>query len=342
MKRYPIFILVVFIVLTSFCVSTHADIITLKNTNHDVELKVLGVSDEYITAAIPSKAIKTLVKQFSDAKSYPDVVFMISPGVTIVCKIKEVTEGTVQILIPASGISSLKTGVQPSVKPEKVTPVSRISDKPKDVVGDIKTPPQGKTGVEKNSGWQAKPLNNEEVITMERLSAGNIEGESAARVKRAAPLEDTSARKAGGKTFGIAQQAENEASDNVENVASQETKNMRMPVVQDSKLGSVEGRIFQNGKPLKNCQVKLVMMEKYGYLTNEYRIVEGASEIESVTDEYGVYHFANIQPGKYKMYWMPPSETGWVRRLKMDPDVVVKSGKLVTPKDIETMKRTLN
>ena len=84
------------------------------------------------------------------------------------------------------------------------------------------------------------------------------------------------------------------------------------------------------------------MMEKHGYLTNEYRIVEDAPQIESVTDEHGLYYFANVLPGKYKMYWMPPSETVWVRRLKMDPEVAVKSGKLVTPKDIETAKRTLN
>ncbi|MEK6729176.1 MAG: hypothetical protein AABY76_04025 [Planctomycetota bacterium] len=342
MKRYPSFILVVFIVLTSFCVSTQADIITLKNANQDVELKVLGVFDEHISAAIPGKAIKTLVKQFSDVKSYPDVLFMISPGVTIVCRVKEVTEDTVQILIPTSIISSLKMGFQPVVKPETDVPVSRISDKPKDVVGDVKTSLQAKTGSEKNSRLQTKPLNDEDVVTKERLSARNIEGESAAGVKREAPLEDTSARKPEGKTFGIAPKSEKEASDKVENVASHETKNMRMPVVQDSKPGNVEGKIFQNGKPLKNCQVKLILMEKVGFLTKEYHTVEGASEIESVTDDHGVYHFASIPPGQYKMYWMPSSETGWVRRLKMDPDVVVESGKRVTPKDIEITKRTLN
>lgn len=267
MKKYPTLILVVFIVLTSFCVSTYADIITLKNANQDVELKVLGIADEHITAAIPSKAIKTLVKQFSDIKSYPDVLFMISPGVTVVCRVKEVTEDTVQILIPTSMISSLKMGFQPSVKPETDASSSRISDKPKEVVGDVKAFPREKTGAEKNS---------------------------------------------------------------------------RLPVAMDSKLGNVQGKIFQNGKPLKNCQVKLVVMEKVGFLTKEYHTVEGASEIESVTDDHGVYHFANIPPGRYKMYWLPPSETGWVRRLKMDPDVVVESGKLVTPKDIETTKRTLN
>ncbi len=342
MKRYLTFIRVVFIVLMIFCISTHADIITLKNTGQDVELKVLGVFDEHISAAIPGKVIKTLVKQFSDVKSYPDVVFMISPGVTIVCRVREVTEDAVQILIPTSMISSLKMGFQPAVKPETDVPVSRISDKPKDVVGDVKMSPQAKTGAEKNSRLQTKPLNAEDAVTKERLSALNIEGASAAGVKREAPSEDTSARKPEGKAFGIAQKSEKEASDKMENVASHETKNMRMPVAQGSKLGSVEGKIFQNGKPLKGCQVKLIVMEKVGFLTKEYHTVEDASEIESVTDDYGVYHFANIPPGQYKMYWMPPSETGWVRRLKMNPDVVVESGKLVTPKDIETTKRTLN
>lgn len=342
MKKHTTFILIVFVVFTSFCVSTNADIITLKNTGQDVELKVLGISDEHITAAIPSKVIKTLVKQFSDVKSYPDVVFMISPGVTIVCRIKEVTEDTVQILIPTSLISSLKMNFQPPVKPETDVSVSRKSDEPKEMVGDIRTSPQEKTGAEKNFRLQTKPLNTEEVIAKERLSERKIEDKSAAGIKREAPLEDEGIRESGGKRFGIAQKSEKETSGKGESVASNETKNMRMPVAQDSKLGSVEGKIFQSGKPLKDCPVKLIMMEKVGFLTKEYHTVEGASEIESVTDDHGVYHFTNIPPGQYKMYWMPPSETGWVRRLKMNPDVVVESGKRVTPKDIEITKRTLN
>ena len=331
----------ILIVLAGICVSIHADIITVKNTNQDVELKVLGISDEHITAAIPSKVIKTLIKQFSDVKSYPDVVFMISPSVTIVCRIKEVTEDSVQILIPTSTISSLKMDFQPSVKPETYTPVSRKSDTPKEVVGDIKTSPREKTGAEKDSRLLTKPLNTEDVITKERLSVRGVEGKSAAGVKREAPSEDTSVPRPGDMAYGITQKSEKEASGKMEYVASQETKNMRILVAQDSRLGNVEGKIFQNGKPLKNCQVKLVMMENVGFLTKEYHTVEGASEIESVTDDHGVYHFANIPPGQYKIYWMPPSETGWIRRLKMDPDAVVESGKLVTPKDIETTKRTL-
>ena len=65
-------------------------------------------------------------------------------------------------------------------------------------------------------------------------------------------------------------------------------------------------------------------------------------ENETVTDNEGVYRFANVSPGLYKLYWKPPSETAWVRRFKMEPDVIVVPGKLTNPKDVETMKRTLN
>ena len=61
----------------------------IKNANQDVELKVLGVFDEHISAAIPGKAIKTLVKQFSDVKSYPDVLFMISPVLPSYAELKK-------------------------------------------------------------------------------------------------------------------------------------------------------------------------------------------------------------------------------------------------------------
>ena len=336
----------VFIVLTSFYVSTHADIITLKNTSHNVELKVLEVSDEHIAAIISSKAIKTLVKQFSDAKSYPDVVFMNSPGVTIVCKIKEVTEDAVQVLIPASGISSLKTSVQPPVKPEGGFPISRISDKPKDVSGDIKISPQEKAGTERQSILPSEPLSRTGRISdkpkdvlgdiktssQEKPGIGNDSRLQTKPFNQAGRISDVPK-----DVLGDIKTPPREMT-GIESDSRLQTK----PLNPDNKLGNVEGRVFQNGVPLKSCQVKLVMMEKYGYLTNEYRIVEGALEIESVTDEDGIYYFANVPPGKYKMFWMSPSETGWVRRLKMDPDVVVKSGKLATPKDIETMKRTLN
>ena len=55
-----------------------------------------------------------------------------------------------------------------------------------------------------------------------------------------------------------------------------------------------------------------------------------------------MYRFVNVSPGLYKLYWKPPSETAWVRRFKMDPDVIIEPGKLTNPKDIETLKRTLN
>ena len=70
------------------------------------------------------------------------------------------------------------------------------------------------------------------------------------------------------------------------------------------------------------------MLEKSGLLAKGYRPIDGAVEIETVTDKDGVYHFENVSPGLYKLYWKPPSETSWVRRFKMEPDVIVEPGKI--------------
>ena len=127
----------------------------------------------------------------------------------------------------------------------------------------------------------------------------------------------------------------------VENTVREDVKKEE-PVIQDSNLGSVEGKILHNRSPLRDCQVKLQMLEKGGLLAKGYRPVDGAIEIETVTDENGIYHFANVSPGLYKLFWKPPSETSWVRRFKMEPDVIVEPGKVTNPKDVETLKRTLN
>ena len=126
-----------------------------------------------------------------------------------------------------------------------------------------------------------------------------------------------------------------------EKVIQEEVKKEK-PVKQNPNLGNVEGKILHSGSPLPDCQVKLQMLEKSGLLAKGYRPIDGAAEIETVTDKDGVYHFENVSPGLYKLYWKPPSETSWVRRFKMEPDVIVEPGKNTNPKNIETLKRTLN
>ena len=50
-------------------------------------------------------------------------------------------------------------------------------------------------------------------------------------------------------------------------------------------------------------------------------------EIETVTDKDGVYHFENVSPGLYKLYWKPLLKLRGLDDLKMEPDVIVEPGK---------------
>ena len=108
----------------------------------------------------------------------------------------------------------------------------------------------------------------------------------------------------------------------------------------DPNLGRVEARILKGGKPLPNCQVKLQMLEKHGWITKWYRPVKETMEFETTTDKKGIYYFMNMALGLYKLYWKPPTESAWIRRFKIEPDVLIEPGKLTNAKDIETLKRT--
>ena len=66
------------------------------------------------------------------------------------------------------------------------------------------------------------------------------------------------------------------------------------------------------------------------------------AEYEGITDSEGRYHLINVAPGEYKICWKPRTESGWVRRLEIKPDVIVEVGKTTYPKDIETFKRVIN
>ncbi|MEK6622284.1 MAG: hypothetical protein AABZ13_07365, partial [Planctomycetota bacterium] len=114
------------------------------------------------------------------------------------------------------------------------------------------------------------------------------------------------------------------------------------PTIQDLDLGWVQGKITCNEVPLQDCQIKLQILEKGGLLTKGYHPIEGAVAFETNTDKDGMYHIMNVPPGLYKLYWKPAGEASWVRRFKMEPDVIVEAGKATNSKTVETTKRTLN
>lgn len=354
--------------LVGFSIAVQGDTITLKKDGKDVDLKVTGVAGEYIDAVILKKAIKSLDMHFFDTENYPDLILLNVTNVPVECKIKEVAEDVIHVLIPISMISSLKMTFQQGDKQAK-TDSGVIGSKTKtaDVVmkkDDIEQ--RGGRGPESEIPEDVKESVIADELRMSptekragkkyyRLKTKKVKGDIAAKEEDLSELETegvpmSTKESVVGKetqepdteTSGLKQILTDESLGKGSVTTDEEDMKKEKSVAQNPNLGRVEGRILHSGKPLPDCQVKLLMLEKGGWLTKGYRPVEGAMELEAITDNDGFYRFMNVSPGLYKLYWKPSSETTWVRRFKMEPDVIVDSGKLTNPEDIETLKRTLN
>jgi hypothetical protein len=104
-------------------------------------------------------------------------------------------------------------------------------------------------------------------------------------------------------------------------------------------MGSLEGVILWNGKPLKDARVKIVLDKYTGFSVTAVRKVFGGKvdeksqgiedvTIDTQTDSRGHYSFSQVPPGFYTIFWQPDPQTGWVRRLRETADLEVVSGKL--------------
>lgn len=105
--------------------------------------------------------------------------------------------------------------------------------------------------------------------------------------------------------------------------------------------GNVCGRLSHRGRPLVGCKVALVRIRKS---MTGYKIVSSdeAELAMTVTDNRGVYHFANVLPGLYKLKWRPSGQESWIRRAELRPDVRVNAAKTTDVKEIRVALRTIN
>ncbi len=112
-------------------------------------------------------------------------------------------------------------------------------------------------------------------------------------------------------------------------------------------MGSVEGVILWQGKPLRNRRVKIVLERYTGFsraaLDKWFAADKGKSLQDGIilgtrTDSLGHYIFHEVPPGYYRVYWMPDANTGWVRRLREKPDIEVTTGNLTVGNVPEKLK----
>lgn len=347
-------------VLIHLCATADGDTIIFTNTDNRIDsFKVVGVTEEYIKVTVLKKDIKALNMQFLKSKHYSDVMSFNTSNMVIECKVTEITDDFIYALIPTASISSLQISFQPgseqsntvpaeaSSKAKTVTGITKEEKKieavveqqksgsfsqenfqEKPMIDQIRTSPAGGSSREKSYRIRAKRENLEEKNDLSKINAEDIPDEIDKKNDEVSESEGS---------------LRDELQDDKTLKQSEDILAKEKPIsVNGLRFGKIEGKILRSGTPLSDCRVKLQILEKVGLLTKGYRPVEGAVEFETTTDKEGVYHFTNMPPGLYKIYWKPAAETEWVRRFKMEPDVVVEPGKLINPKTIETLKRTLN
>ncbi|MGQ3684818.1 MAG: carboxypeptidase-like regulatory domain-containing protein [Candidatus Loosdrechtia sp.] len=357
MRKYKV-LLMVLLVSVFFCIIVvKGDTITFIS-NKTVDPRILDVTSEYIEAVFLRKDVKSLHIQFSSDRDYSDELSLHIPEVTIGCKIRELTPDLVRVLIPLSSVSSIQMPSQSNDKQDDG--VSDMTESKSGMTagivhrgGRLK---QGEEGEKSNSGILSQMQIDERVIVDQIRTPSN---------EREELIKDYRLRIQKTRVKPEDFEAENDlvrTTENKENIVRDtrgesekglENDQITEPVRIDSgkeryvsihgiRFGKVEGRIVERRDFLAGCYVKLQLLERFGLLSKRYRPLAGAVEFEAITDENGVYLFENIPAGEYKIYWKPPSETEWIGRFKMEPDVIVEPGKLTNPQTIEILKRTLN
>ena len=113
-------------------------------------------------------------------------------------------------------------------------------------------------------------------------------------------------------------------------------KNVQREMLKEE-MGSVQGVIIWQDKPLKNRPVKIVLERYTGFsfaavekwiATDKEKSPRDGIVLKTQTNSKGYYIFQEVPPGFYRLYWMPDAKTGWIRRLREKPDIEVISGNL--------------
>ncbi len=102
--------------------------------------------------------------------------------------------------------------------------------------------------------------------------------------------------------------------------------------------GEVSGRLSHQGRPLVNCKVALVALQK-NWLG--YTLKKSARQL-ATTDNNGVYRLDNVPAGLYMLRWLPAGESAWIRRAEIRPDLRVRAGETTQVKEVRVAMRTIN
>lgn len=129
-------------------------------------------------------------------------------------------------------------------------------------------------------------------------------------------------------------------------IESSKTETTHEKMLQEE-MGGVQGTIIWQGKPLDNGRVRIDLERYTGFSIAAVKRMLGVGKdnsteqpvsFETQTDAQGHYSFLQVPPGSYRLHWMPDPQTGWVHRLRENPDFEVMSGKVIS-QDIPEKKK---
>ncbi|OHB34516.1 MAG: hypothetical protein A2Y08_04540 [Planctomycetes bacterium GWA2_40_7] len=294
------FFCVSFILILTICTEMYADTLKLEGFGEKIEVKILEMTEEFVKVVVPQGEIGSISIKSEHDDKYPDTVFINVDGKEskVICKIVKITK-----------------------KPGSITlqiPRERVAAIQIAFPGNEQDTDSNKSDALTERSRESAPP----PVDAEKLKE---------QIKEELRLEFE--RKQGKDDIAIEEKIKEELRLEFEN-----KKQMEEETFEVENYGRVSGRMLAKGKPLPGCQVKIMMLEKWGMFGKPK---EGL-RFETITDENGRYLFEKVHPGGYKLYWKPPGETSWIRSIKMEPEIFVEAGETYHFRDRDTNIKTVN
>ena len=294
------FFCVSFILILTICTEMYADTLKLEGFGEKIDVKILEMTEEFVKVVVPQGEIGSISIKSEHDDKYPDTVFINVDGKEskVICKIVKITK-----------------------KPGSITlqiPRERVAAIQIAFPGNEQDTDSNKSDALTERSRESAPP----PVDAEKLKE---------QIKEELRLEFE--RKQGKDDIAIEEKIKEELRLEFEN-----KKQMEEETFEVENYGRVAGRMLAKGKPLPGCQVKIMMLEKWGMFGKPK---EGL-RFETITDENGRYLFEKVHPGGYKLYWKPPGETSWIRSIKMEPEIFVEAGETYHFRDRDTNIKTVN
>ena len=294
------FFCVSFILILTICTEMYADTLKLEGFGEKIDVKILEMTEEFVKVVVPQGEIGSISIKSEHDDKYPDTVFINVDGKEskVICKIVKITK-----------------------KPGSITlqiPRERVAAIQIAFPGNEQDTDSNKSDALTERSRESAPP----PVDAEKLKE---------QIKEELRLEFE--RKQGKDDIAIEEKIKEELRLEFEN-----KKQMDEETFEVENYGRVSGRMLAKGKPLPGCQVKIMMLEKWGMFGKPK---EGL-RFETITDENGRYLFEKVHPGGYKLYWKPPGETSWIRSIKMEPEIFVEAGETYHFRDRDTNIKTVN